>query len=852
MTSASSSGAQPALATAPKLEMAYVLFMDIVSYSLLPMDEQQRILAELQETVQSSTHVTCAQADDNLIALPTGDGMALVFFGCPESPVTCALELAVALHHHPEIKLRMGIHAGPVFRVADINQASNAAGGGINMAQRVMDCGDAGHILISKVAADVLAQLSTWKKNVVMKDLGEAEVKHGVHIHIYNLYTKDAGNRHLPRKLKAARRAVVVAGVRNKRMKLALMAITVLVALVVLGIRHFSHGNEFHEKDTIVVADFDNQTGESNWDATLKLVLTNDLEDSRYLNVFPDQSVNETLKMMKRQPDERLTQDLATQVCLRNGNKALLTGSIAKMGEQYHLDLRAMNCATGAMLASADADADSKRKVIAVLKGASNELRQRLGESLVSLQKNSTPLPQVTTASLEAIEAYATGLKVKAKQGSEAAVSSYKRAIKLDPEFAEAYAALGAAYSDLGEDTQSMENSRKAYILRDHVSSQRERFHIEGDYYNYVTDDMVKANQTYLDWIQVYPDDYRPHQNLGANYSDMGRYDEAIEEEKTVLQLQPNNVNAFAALMGDYLALDQPGKANEIFEQAHRRKLEHNYLGLYRYYTAFLEGDAATMQAALQWAMERPGAEDALLSAESDTQAFHGRLDRARSLTQRAAQSAKTADAPETAAGWKANAALREAEVGNLIQARAIAADAMAMSGGRDVELQCALVLARAGQSAQAEKIAAKLDNEFPHSTLVRNYWLPTIRAAIELQKNNANKALGLLEETAPYEIGYWYLGHLYPAYLRGEAYLRLGRGREAAAEFQKVLDNRGIVVNFVIGSLATLQLARAEAMSGDTASARKRYEDFLALWKGADANLPILKAAQTEYERLR
>jgi eukaryotic-like serine/threonine-protein kinase len=635
----------------------------------------------------------------------------------------------------------------------------------------------------------------------------------------------------------------------RKQTLIALVAVVLLAALVPASIKYLHRG--FHEKDTIVVADFVNRTGESGWDATLKLALTNDLQDSQYLKVLPDQTVSETLKLMKRQPDERLTQDLAKQVCLRNGNKALLAASIAKVGEQYHLDLRTINCATGTMLASADTDAYSKEKVIAALKGASNELRQKLGESLVSVQKYSTPLPQATSASLEAIQAYAMGLKLKAAQGSGAAVPFYKRAIELDPEFADAYAALGAAYSDLGEDTLWMENSRKAYELRDHVGSQRERFHIEGDYYDSVTGEMERANQTYVDWMQAYPDDYRPHQNLSANYCDMGQYDKAAEEEKAVLQLQPNNVNAFTALMGDYLALDQAEKAKDVFEEARKRKLDHNFLGLYRYYTAFLEGDSETMQRQLEWAIGRPGAEDALLSAESDTEAFYGRLDRARSFTKRAAQSAKNADAPETAAGWKANAALYEAEVGNKVQARAIASDALEMSRGRDVELQIALALARAGQLAQAEKIVAKLDAECPRGTMVQNYWLPTIRAAIELQKNNANKAIELLEETIPYELGNGLQGHMYPAYLRGEAYLKLGRGHEAAGEFQKVLDHRGVVLNFVIGSLARLQLARAAGISGDTASARRRYEDFLGLWKGADANLPVLRAARTEYKSL-
>jgi len=447
---------------------------------------------------------------------------------------------------------------------------------------------------------------------------------------------------------------------------------------------------------------------------------------------------------------------------------------------------------------------------------------------------------------------YAMGLKMKAAQGSEAAVPFYKQAIEHDPEFAEAYVALGAAYGELGENTLAKESSRKAYELREHVSSQSERFHIEGDYYYSVTGEMEKANQTYLDWIQFYPDDFRPHEDLAANYADMGQYAKAVEEEKAVLQLQPNNVNAFTALMGDYVALDQPEKANDTFEQARKRKLDHKDLGLSRYYSAFLQGDAGTMQEQLESAMGRPGAEDELFSAQADTEAFYGRLDQARNFTDRAVHSAQRAETPETAAGWKANAALYEAEVGNKVQARAIAADALTMSRGRDVEAQVALALARAGEIAEAEKLAAQLDAEFPRNTIVQNYWLPVVRAAVELQKSNAAKAIALLEVTIPYELGGGTDGHMYPAYLRGEAYLKLGRGHEAASEFQKLLDHRGVVLNFVTGSLARLQLARAAALSGDTASARRLYGEFLALWKDADTDLPVLKAAQSEYRKLR
>jgi len=868
VSSAKASGERPALATVLKLEMAYVLFMDIVSYSLLPTDEQPRILAELQETVRSSRAVTSAHADENLIALPTGDGMALVFFGCPDSPVTCALEVARTLRQHPEIKLRMGIHAGPVYRIADINANGNVTGGGINIAQRVMDCGDEGHILISNAEADVLSQLSAWK-NVSLQDLGEVEVKHGVRIRISNLYSDEVGNSQLPRKVQAAREAAanardaLVAAHENvvasqeyaasahtgpNRTLLALLTIIlVAAALAGLVVNYVRGTRKLHDKDTIVVADFDNRSGESSWDDVLKLALTKDLQDSPYLNVLPDETVSKILKLMKRDPNQRLTRDLARPVCLINRNKAFLTASVVKLGERYHLDLRVVNCRTGMDLASADADADGQGNIIAALKNASSQLRQKLGDSLASLET-----PQWTSTSPEALDAYDTGLSLKAAQGSGAAVPSFKHAVELDPDFADAYAALCAAYGDLGEDMLSIENCGKAYQLRDNVKNPRERFHIEADYYDSVTWEMERANQTYVNWIQVYPADYLPHQNLAANYSEMGQHDKAIEQEQMALRIQPNNVNALTGLMDDYLAIDQSEKANSTFEQAHERKLDHYFLGVYRYYTAFLQGDGEAMQQQLKWATGLVHAEDAMLSAESDTEAFYGRFNRARGLTSQAVQSAKNADAAETAAGWMTNAAMREAEAGNEVQAHAMALGALKMSRGRDVEFQAALALARSGRSAEAEEIVAKLNAEYPRSTMVQSYWLPTIQAAIALRNKDANRAIELLEQTTQYELGEGFQGRMYPPYLRGEAYLLLGRGDQAAAEFQKILDHRGVVLNFVIGALARLQLARAAAVSGDTASARKHYEEFLELWKGADADLPVLRAARAEYSRLK
>jgi serine/threonine protein kinase/tetratricopeptide (TPR) repeat protein len=637
----------------------------------------------------------------------------------------------------------------------------------------------------------------------------------------------------------------------RRRWKLAVASVAAIVALVAGSVVYLETRTKFHPKDTIVLADFENQTGESVWDGALRTSLTGYLEDSQYLNVLPDQAVSEMRGLMRLKPDEPLTKSVAHGVCQRTGSKAMLAGSISKIGAQYHLDLHATNCQTGTTLGSAKADANSQGDVLNKLKDASDKLRRQLGETLPSVSKDSAP-PQVTTQSLEALQAYALGLKMRTTQGAGAALPFFNRAVELDPEFGEAYAAMSAAYGELQQSTEAMQSAQKAYELRDGVRSERERFHIEGIYYDSVTGETEKANKTYLQWLERYPDDWRPRMNLGVNYSGLGQYEKAVEEQQAVMPLQPNNVEAFTSLMGSYNALDRPDKAKEIFEAARARNLDHYDLRLYRYYTAFREGDAKAMGEQVQWATGRPGAEDKMLSAASDTEAFHGRFERARSLTQQAAQSAKNVDTMEPAAMWKANAALREAEVGNTIQARAVATDALATSDDRDVVIQVALALARAGQPAAAEKLVAQLDHNFPRNTMVQNYALPVIRAAVELAKNNPNGAIQALEITAPYELGDEPYGHMYPNYLRGEAYLRLGKAQEAAREFQRIIDHPGVVLNFVTGALARLQLARALALSGDKAKARKVYEDFLALWKDADANLPVLKAAQAEYSGLK
>ncbi len=634
------------------------------------------------------------------------------------------------------------------------------------------------------------------------------------------------------------------------------LTVTAVVAFLLAtgGIYWYSHRTpKFREKDTIVLADFNNTTGETVWDEGLKLKLADSLGDSPYLHVLSDQKVSDTLKLMELPANERLTPKVMIQVCQRTGSKAMLTGTITRLGDSYEIGLSATNCRTGEKLASSSEEAKGQEGVLNALVKASSRVRQQLGESLASLQKYDTPPPPATTASTEAIQQYAMGLKLETTQGPESAVPFFKRAIELDPNFADAYAVLGAAYDNLEQSTLAMQNYTKAYELRDRVSP-RERFHIEGNYYKSVTGDVQKANQTYLDWIQVYPrEDWVPYQNLSLNYSELGQYEKAIKVELDALQLFPATVSALTALMGNYNALNQPEKAIAVFNEARSRKFEQPYLHLYRYGAAFLQGDDAVMQQELTWAMGDPASQDWLLAAQSDTEAYHGRMESARSFSQRAAQAAKTADAPDRAAQVSMNEALREAELGNREQARKLATQTLTNSTGKDIDQWVALTMARAGSIAQAQKLAEKLDREFPQDTMVQNYALPVIRAAVELQKNNPNTAIESLQATLTYEMGNPdAFGYLYPAYLRGEAYLMAGQGQQAAGEFQKFLDHPGVALNFITAALARLQLARAQAMTGDKAAARKSYENFLALWKQADPGLPILKAAKAEYQRLQ
>ena len=830
-------GATSEVTSTLALEMAHVLFTDIVAYSKLPMEQQQKLLGELQAAVRSTAAFARAQRKNRLICLPTGDGMALVFFGDPEAPVRCAVELGRELRQHPDIKLRMGIHTGPVYRVADINANRNVSGGGINMAQRVMDCGDAGHILVSKTVADVLGHLDSWKNT--LRDLGEAEVKHGVRVHIYNLLAVEAGNPELPQKLQAAKTTAEAERSRVKRKKLVLPAMVAAVVALAGGVFWYVRRTpKITSKDTIVLADFANSTGDPVFDDSLKQELVTQLSNSPLLNVLSDQKIKDTLKLMNRPATERLSEAVARELCQRADSKALITGLVGATGDSYRIWLKAMNCQTGDTLATAEAKADSRKKVLDAVDEASNQMRTKLGESLSSLQKNNKPLEKVTTSSLEALQAYGQGRRAL-MTGESDPIPYFKRAVELDPNFAAAYVWLGICDENNAQSDLAMQNYTKAYELRDRVTP-RERFAIDGHYYDGVVFDLEKAIPVYKEWAQTYPGDWSPHNNLAVAYRSLGQYQSSAEESRETLRLYPDFAGTYINLQISYNALLQLDQAKTVFEQALARKLDHPWLHLQRYFTAFLQGDAMTMRKLVAWSTSTPGVEDLLLQPASDTEAYYGHMEKARALSERGIASAKRAKNFEGAAGLQANEALREAEVGNAIRARQLATEALSWSTAKDVESTVALTFARAGAAAEAQKLVSKLNHDFPQDTLMQHYTLPTIQAVIEMERNPA-KAVESLAATSPYELTQESLGFLYPAYVRGEAYLKVGQGKEAAAEFQKMIEHRGVVLNFVTGPLARLQLGRAQAMSGDKEAARKSYEDFFSLWKDADPDFPIL-----------
>lgn len=636
--------------------------------------------------------------------------------------------------------------------------------------------------------------------------------------------------------------------------QLALAALCLCVLTVAVAYFGWWKQARVTQQDSIVLADFANSTGDPVFDDTLKQALLVQLEQSPYLNILSDSRVSYALKLMGRSANEPLTPQVARELCLRSNSKAMLSGSIANLGQQYVIGLKATNCSTGDLLASEQIQADGKEQVLKALDAAASGLRQKLGESLASLSKYDTPLEQATTQSLEALRAYSVGIKELRSKGEGAPIPFLKRALELDPHFAVAYSRLGNSYYNLGQIGLAAENTRKAYELRQHVS-ERERLYIEGFYYHYVTGELHKAATAYELLQQTYPHDTSAYGNLGSVYASLGRHEDVLSQVSEALRLDPNSGINYLNVGNAYLNLDRLAEAETVYRQSEEHKLESEALLASRYQIAFLKNNVAAMQDFAAAAMGKPGAEDLLLAMQSDTEAWNGRFSAARQLTQQAMEVAERNQAKESAAAYQMQSALREAEFGNAQKALADAGSALKLATNRDIQSVAAVVMARACDTAGAEKLSAELNEAFPEDTLVQSYWLPSIRAALDLKRGNPEKAVEELQKTVPYDAGVptqTMTVVLYPPYLRGEAYLLLHDGTAAAIEFRKIIEHPGLVANFPLGALARLGLARAYAVEGDTEKAKTAYQDFFVIWKDADANLPIYEQAKAEYAKLR
>jgi eukaryotic-like serine/threonine-protein kinase len=654
--------------------------------------------------------------------------------------------------------------------------------------------------------------------------------------------------------------AAVSSGLKPARKSIPWPAVTgatiLVIGLVVGGWLFFSRkAHALTDKDTIVLADFTNTTGDPVFDGALRQGLAVQLEQSPFLSIISDQQIAQTLGLMGQPADTKLTPAIAREVCQRSGSAAVLDGSIAQIGTQYDLILKAVNCVSGESLASTETPASDKNHVLDALGKTALEIRNKLGESLSTVQKFDTPLDQATTPSLEALKAFSSGHKILFSKGGAGAAPYFKLAIQLDPKFAIAYAWLGRAYRDLEENATAAYYSRKAYELRG-PASEAEKYFITASFDIVATGNLLKAKQTCELWAQAYPRNPVPHTFLaGTIYPTFGQYDNAVEESREAVRVSPDSSVPYFLLGFTYANLNRLDEAKATYAQAFERKLDHPYFHADLYLIAFLQNDAAAMAQQSAWSAGKLGAENNMLASRADTSAYSGRLREARNLSRQAIDSAGRADLKEAAAAYAARSDLREALFGNREETRRRAALATQLSTDPGAQFGVALALAFAGDDKQAQALMDDLAKRFPEATYVQFNLLPTLRAKLALNRKNPSESIESLTPVAPYDFGrsgnYTWTA-LYPVYVRGEAYLAAHQGREAAAEFQKILDHRGIVLNEPIGAVAHLQIGRAYVLQGDTAKAKAAYQDFLSLWKDADTDIPILIAAKSEYAKLK
>ena len=632
---------------------------------------------------------------------------------------------------------------------------------------------------------------------------------------------------------------------RPGRRAIVLAAIVAVALVASISFLPFRSAPSLTEKDTILLTDFVNTTGDEVFEGTLKQALAVQVGQSPFLNIFSEDRVRGALRFMGRSPDERVTRDIGREVCQREGLKAMLVGSIASLGTQYVVTLEAINAQTGDAIAREQATANSKEQVLGALGAASLELRKTLGESLQSIEKFAAPVEQATTSSLDALKAFSLGVEQQLSGKYLEAIPFLKRATDIDPNFALAYARMSSMYYNSGLHDLAADASSKAYELRDRVS-ERERLYIAAGYYDNVTGELVKYLETLELWKRTYPNHASPPNNLALKYIELGQFARAAEEAREAIRLNPNAASGYSLLASALVGLNRLDEAKAIIGQALAQKLDTSAMHRTLYRIAFVQGDATTMEQQIAWAKGKPD-EHVAQTWQAETAAFSGQLRRAREFSRLAVELAERRNLKDVAAQIAAGAAARDAALGLCRQVKEQTAKAIAISRSQLTMVPAAHALAACGEVSHTQTITAELARSSPKGTLLNKVTLPLVQARLEMQRGNPVLAVPLLETAGPYE-GY---ALFQIAYLRGQAYIDLRRGPDAAAQFQRILDHRGLQTASPFYPLAHVGLARAAALAGDTIKARTAYQDFFALWKDADADIPILQQAKREYEKL-
>jgi eukaryotic-like serine/threonine-protein kinase len=638
---------------------------------------------------------------------------------------------------------------------------------------------------------------------------------------------------------------------RKSRNVLLPVAAAILIALVAAGLYVRSKTSaRLTAKDSVLLADFVNTTGDAVFDGTLKQALAVQLEQSPYLNIVPESKIREALRLMGKPPDERLTNDVAREICERQSIKAMLAGNIASLGDHYVITLAALNGANGDALAREQVEVDRKEQVLKALDKAASNLRQKMGESLSSVQQFATPLEQATTPSLEALQAFSLGQAEHMKTKDQAAIPHLRRAVELDPNFALAYATLGVACINTTRLTEGVEALKKAYQLRDRAS-EREKLYIQAHYYDEVTWDMERTLSVYADWRQTYPRDTVPYDNAALTYSILGQHEKALDFASRAMRLDPRDAFAYQNLGSAYLALNRLDEARSIADEAIAQKLDGSEVHTMLADIAYIRGDWTAYDRQIDWAR---GTQDEpfMLFWKAAGLAAKGKVNASHQAWQQTQLELTNAGLKDLSGALLTLEASNDAILGYPATARQKASRALELSRDRDVRGLSAEAFAFTGDLAKSASLLADATRDFPDYRFLSQVLAPLVQSEQYLQKNQPDKAIAALEPARFYEMGTGpRSGGFMPNHLRGMAYLQLRDGVKAAAEFQRILDHQGVSAWDVVYPLARLNLGRAFALQGENAKARTAYQDFFAAWKDADPDIPILKTAKAEYEKL-